>query len=487
MVVTMRLRTIAVLVLLTVARHAEAQLPGIPVSAPRQSTSGDSRQAPSSGSQTQGTNPFLGSVPVGTPTNESIPLSVKDAVDRALKNNLGLLLQEESASSARGARWRALAELLPDLSASLSERRQVLNLEAFGFPAKPSIVGPFNVFDARVFVSQPIVDVGAMNGARAANLNLRAEQYGIKSARDLVVLVAVNLYLETIAGASRVDMTRAQQETADALFKQAQDLKANGVVAGIDVLRAQVQLQTQRQRLILAENDYEKLKLQLARAVGLPVGQPFTLTDKIPYAPMPALTIEDALKRALETRPDYLGARSRFEAAQASRRAANSALLPSIRFDADFGAIGQTFDAAHSTYSFGASVHVPVFDGGRTTARRIETEATMKQREAELADFKNRVEYEVRAAFLDVRAAEQQLQAAQTNVQLAADELQQARDRFGAGVANNIEVTQAQEAVAAASESYIAALYAHNLAKASLARSLGIAESAVTGYLGGLK
>jgi outer membrane protein TolC len=132
-------------------------------------------------------------------------------------------------------------------------------------------------------------------------------------------------------------------------------------------------------------------------------------------------------------------------------------------------------------------VHVPIFDGGRTTARRLETEAALKQREAELADFKGRVEYEVRAAFLDVQAAEQQLQAAETNRQLAGDELQQARDRFSAGVASNIEVTQAQEAVAAASENYIAALYAHNLAKASLARALGIAESAVTGYLGGLQ
>lgn len=437
-------------------------------------------QAPSS-------SPFFGSVPKGPATSEPVRLSVKDAVQRALEHNLGLLLQEEAAGTARGTRWRALADLLPDVSGTLAGRRQVLNLEAFGFPAPNPIVGPFNVVDARVALSQALVDVSAINDLRAAKLNEQAEKYGIRSARDLVVLVAVNLYLETIAGASRVDMTRAQLETADALFKQAQDLKSSGIIAGIDVVRAQVQQQTQRQRLIAAENDYEKTKLQLARAIGLPIEQPFDLIDKIPYAPVPPLALEDSIARALESRADYLAARSRFEAAQASERSASSQWIPTLHLDADFGAIGQTVETAHSTYTLGASVRVNVFDAGRTKARRIETLSAMRQREAELADFRSRVEYEVRTAFLDVRAADQQLQAAQTSVQLANDELRQARDRFAAGVASNLEVTQAQESVATASETYISALYAHNLAKASLARAMGVAESAVKNYLGGIQ
>jgi outer membrane protein TolC len=197
------------------------------------------------------------------------------------------------------------------------------------------------------------------------------------------------------------------------------------------------------------------------------------------------MTLDVALSRAYESRADFLAAQSRLEAARATRRAANGALLPTVSFDADYGAIGQTVDSAHSTYSFGATLRVPIFDGGRTQARRIEADAALKQREAEVADFKGRIEYEVRAALLDVQAADQQLEATQTRVQLATSELEQARDRFGAGVASNLEVTQAQESVAAASDIYIAALYAHNLAKASLARAMGVAESAVTAYLGG--
>jgi outer membrane protein TolC len=432
-------------------------------------------------------NPYLGSVPAGSLSNQPLRLSVKEAVERALAHNLGLMLEQDTADAARGARWRALADLLPNVGGTLTTRRQVINLEAFGFPAQPSIVGPFSVYDARVSLSQAVVDIAALNDRRAAALNERAAKFGVRTARDLVVLVAVNLYLEAIATSTRVETTHAQQETAEALLQQAQDLKASGIVAGIDVLRAQVQAQTQRQRTIAAENDYEKAKLLLERAIGIPVGQPLVLTDKIPYAPLPMPAVEQVLARAYESRADYLAAKSRVEAAQAAQKAAAAGVLPSLRVDADYGAIGQTLGSAHSTYTVAATVHVPVFEGGRVTARKIEAEAELHRREAELADFRGRIDLEVRTALLDLRAADQQVQAAQTNQQLAGEQLTQARDRFAAGVAGNLEVTQAQETVASASETYIAALYSHNLAKASLARALGIAESAVSTYLGGMQ
>jgi outer membrane protein TolC len=441
---------------------------------------------PSAGSQGP-PSPFMGSAARGVATAEPLPLSVKDAVSLALKHNLGLLLQEQAVQSAHGARWRALADLLPRISGNVGEVRQVINLDAYGFPGEPKIIGPFNVFDARVALSQPVVDVRALNDARAASASERAEALGVRTARDLVSLVAVNLYLEAVAAASRIEAAHAQQQTAEALFRQASDLKSAGLVAGIDVLRAQVQIQNQRQRSIRAENEFEKAKLQLARAIGLPVGQPIILTDTIPYAPHADLTLEAALKTAFESRADYLAAREHLAAAELARRAAGGELLPSLRVDADYGTIGSSPSTSHPTYRVAATVHVPIFDAGRATARRLEADADVKRRQAELDDLKGRVEYDVRTALLDLRAAGQQLEAAGTNRTLAAQELEQARDRFAAGVAGNIEVTQAQESVASASESYIAALYAHNLAKASLARAAGTAEQSITSYLGGLK
>lgn len=437
--------------------------------------------------QTSASSPFMGSAPKEAVSATPISLSVKDAVDRALQFNLGLLLQEEEVQNAHGARWRALANLLPDVSAGFTGSRQIINLEAYGFQADPSVIGPFNVFDARVYASQPVFDLRALNDARAASANERAQTLGVRTARDLVTLVAVNLYLEAVAGESRIESAHAQQATAEALSQQATDMKQAGVVAGIDVVRAQVQVQNQRRRTIRAENDFEKAKLQLARAIGLPVGQSFNLTDKIPYAPLADVTVDSALKTAFESRADYLAARERVAAAEASRRAATSDHIPTVHLDADYGSLGQTVSTSHETFRVAATVRLPIFDAGRSNARRIETASELRRRQAELEDVRGRVEYDVRAALLDVRAASQQLEAAQTNVTLANQELEQARDRFGAGVAGNIELTQAQESVAVASESYIDALYAHNLAKASLARAVGTAEQSVKAFVGGMK
>jgi outer membrane protein TolC len=300
-----------------------------------------------------------------------------------------------------------------------------------------------------------------------------------------VVLVAVNQYLEVVTAANRIELTKAQLETAQALGQQATDLKTSGLVANVDVIRAQVQIQNQRQRSIVAENDYAKARLQLARAIGLPPGQDFTLTDKIPFAPLDNLTVEDALARAYDQRPDFLAARDRLAAAEATRRAADAQLLPTLTFDGDYGTIGQKWSEAHPTYTFGANVHIPLFEAGRAQARRAEGNAIMRRRQAELEDVKGQIDFDVRSSFLDVRAAAQQLEAAKTTVDLARQELEQARDRFAAGVTSNIEVTQAQESVASASDTYLSALYAHNLAKASLARALGVAETAIMQYLGG--
>ena len=154
-----------------------------PVAGPSRAAAQDqpARQAPSS------TSPFLGGVPSGTATSVPIAVSILDAINRSLEHNLGMLLAEQGAARADGTRWRALSGLLPDVNSHLAETRQVLNLAAFGFPLPagiPSIVGPFNVFDARVSVSQAILDLHAINDNRAQEHNLAAAQHSYKSARD---------------------------------------------------------------------------------------------------------------------------------------------------------------------------------------------------------------------------------------------------------------------------------------------------------------
>jgi len=209
----------------------------------------------------QPSSPFLGGVPTGDPSPAVLALSLADAIRRGLAHNLGMALAEQGVRTARGQRRDALSDLLPQLSGSVGESRQVTNLAAFGFtgfPGVPSVVGPFSVFDARVALSQALVDLNALHEMKAAGATVRAREHLLANARDVVVLIVADLYLESVAAGSRIAAVEAQLETADALLQLATDLKDAGVVAQIDVLRARVAQLNQRQRLIAAENELEK-------------------------------------------------------------------------------------------------------------------------------------------------------------------------------------------------------------------------------------
>jgi outer membrane protein TolC len=433
-------------------------------------------------------SPFMGGVPTGTASTDAMPVSIADAIRRALEHNLGVLQAEEAVDRATGARWLALSELLPSVNASVTETRQKTNLEAFGFPLGPTfprIVGPFNLFDGRVFLQQSVFDLHSINALRAESHQVAAARHGYRSARELVVLVAANLYLEGLAADARARTARALLETAQALQAQAEDLRRSGIVAGIDVVRAEVRVSTERQRATAARANFEKIKLQLARVMGLPTGQAITLSDEIPPVPLPEITIEQALERAYRERPDYLAAQERLRAAEATRRAATAEHLPSVSVNADYGAIGLTVASALSTFAITGVVNIPLFDGGKTRGHVIQATADRNNRQTELDDLRAEIDYDVRAAFLDLQATSEQVQAATRARELSALQLTQARDRFAAGVANNIEVIQAQEAVALANEQYIEAVFGYNLSKALLGRAVGTVEEAIAKYLGG--
>lgn len=421
-------------------------------------------------------------------TSDTLKLSVLDVIKRALDHNLGVLLAEEDASGAAGSRAVALSELLPHVNGRVSQERRKTNLEAFGFPLReefPRIVGPFSVFDARVFLSQTVLDMSAVNDLRAAEHSLTAERHSVRSARDLVVLVAANLYLQTLATGARAETARAQLDTATSLHQQALSLRQGGLVPGIDVVRAEVRMSTERQRVTAATNEFEKSKLQLARIIGLPIGQTFEVSQDIPFVPVPEMTLEEALARAYRERPDYLAAQERVQAAEASRRAIVGEALPSVKVTADYGAIGLHISSSLPTFSIVGALSIPIFEGGRVQGRLAQADSELRTRRAQAEDAKAEIYYDVRTAFLDLKATEEELQTATRGRELAAQQLTQSRDRFAAGVTSNIEVVQSQEAVAQASEQYIAAFYGFNVAKAMLARSLGTAEEAVARYLGG--
>lgn len=459
-------------------------LPPAPV--PQSGSSYSGSQSGNSGAALS-QSPFSGSVPEGKATGEELQLSFKDAIDRGLRNNLGLLLQNDTSLTAHGERWKELSELLPHLNGTVTQSVEQIDLAALGFrlnlPGLPTVIGPIGVFQTGVYLTQSVFDYHAIQRTRGASYGEKSAQYSLKNARDLVVLAVGNSYLVALAGAARVVTAEADVQTAQALFDKAADQQKAGVSPAIDTLRAHVELQTRQQQLIVARNDYAKQKLTLGRVIGLPPGQEFDLTTAAPYEPLATSPLEQDLQRAYASRPDYLAAAQQMRSAEEFRRAATAEHYPSIDIAGNYGAAGIRPGSSHNVYEVGATLNIPFFAGGKIHADVIEAEATLRQSRQQLEDLRGQIDYEVRSARLDLNAAAEQVEVARSSVDLAQQTLDQARDRFTAGVTDNLEVVQAQDSLASANETYISALYAHNLAKISLAKAVGFAEEGVKQYL----
>ena len=428
---------------------------------------------------------FTGSVPSTGLSATPLSISFLDAIDRGLKQNLGLLLSDDNTVAARGAKWKELSNLLPNVVAKGQEVAQQTNLAALGLriPGLPRVVGPFNYFDARAFLNQSVFNWNYIQKERAAAQSQKAAEYSYRDARELVVLVTGNAYLQAIAGAARIETAEAQVKTSQSLFDRASDQQRAGVSPAIDALRAQVQLQSLQQQLIVARNEFAKQKLALARIVGLPPGQEFVLTDKAPYEEYAAPSIEEALRRAYLSRSDYQAAQAQVRAAELSRNAASAERYPTFDLEGDYGDIGINPGTSNGTFHVAGTITVPIFQGGKAHADVLQAEASLREAHQRLENLRGEIDNDVRTALLDLNAAADQVAVARSSVGLADQTLSQAQDRFVAGVTDNVEVVQAQEAVARAHESYISSLYAHNLAKVELARAIGNAEQGVKQYL----
>lgn len=420
----------------------------------------------------------------------ALELSLADAIRRGLQYNLGTVGFQNSIRQAHGQRWVELANLLPQVSADTFVTEQQNNLAAFGFNFSfpgfriPTVVGPFHYFDLRAHVTQSVANLTDRRNFRASEQVLRATELSAQDARDLVVLAVTGGYLSILSAAARIDSARAQVVTAQATYQQAVDRHNAGVTARIDVTRSQVELQVQQQRLTSLETDFAKQKIQLGRVIGLPPGQDFSLTDPLIYRALADLTLDQALMRAATNRADLKAAQAQVQAAELVRKAATAERYPTADFAADYGAIGTSPVNSHGTFSVTGTVRFPIWQGGRVRGDVEQADAALQQRRAEYEDLRGRVDADIRQAFLDLTAAASQVTVSQSNRELAADALAQARDRFAAGVADTIEVIQAQESVAAAEQDYISSLYAHNLAKATLARAMGQAEQGIQQLLG---
>ena len=414
-------------------------------------------------------------------------LSLSEAIQRGLKTNLSALTAANAQRDASATVLGARAQLLPDINGDVRESVQQTNLAAAGLrfgsialiPGQPgfsfpSIVGPYNYFDVRGNATQSIVDLTKLYRYRSSKEGAKAAGWNTADSRELIVQAVTGAYMQIIAQQSRIDTVRAQISTAQTANTQAVDRNNSGLNARIDVNRTQVELQTQQQRLNALLNDLAKQKIALARLIGMPQSPGFTLTDPWPFDPLEKVAaVDEMVSLAWGNRPDIKAANARVSAAEETRRAASAENLPTLSVNADYGVIGINPAQSHGTFGVTGTLHVPIYRSGRVAADVEKARANVEQRKAELVDLKARAEQDVRNALLDVDTATAQMRLAESNKTLAADTVEQAGDRFRAGLADTLEVVQAQESQAAAEQDYISAVYSYQLARVGLARATG--------------
>ena len=343
-------------------------------------------------------------------------------------------------------------------------------------PGFPQHAGPFQIFTAGPSFGAPIFDLTLWRRYQAARKTMDASRANSLATREQVILLVVSQYIGTLRAGANVKASESRVALAQALYDQAADLQKEGVGTGIDTLRANVELQNEKQRLIEAQTDQETSLYALSRLLNLDPRQPIELADSLSFFDMPPADVEQSIEQALVSRPEWKALESQIRAASHQRQAASESRLPSLRFDGNWAYQGLSAPTSIPTYNYQASINVPLFTGGRIHAEIVRAGLEIQRLEQQRADLRNQIAFDVKTALLNLRSARNEVEVANLGVKLAEEEVRQARDRFQAGVANNIEVISAQDSLTRANDNQIAALYRFNQARADLARAIGQME-----------
>jgi outer membrane protein len=421
------------------------------------------------------------------PDPNRISLSLKRAVELAIspEGNAQIQLSAEALKQAQSRSDQARAALLPDVSSYLTYRNQTVNLSASGFGfniasapgysfAIPALVGPFGTADARISGSQSIFDYSSIRRFQAARSGISAATADAASTEEQVAARVARAYLLGIRADADLETARANVNLSQAVLTQAENQKRAGAGTGIEITRAKVQLANDRQRLLVAENARRSAHLQILRAMDVSLDIELELTDKLGYIPVDAVTLEQARAQALAERPDLKAQQQRELGAKLTASATKLERLPSLGFFGDYGSIGSSFTANMlPTRTYGVTLRVPIFNGGRLDARRVEAASQYRAETVRTKDLKEQIELDVRLALDALHSAREQVTVARDGLELSENELAQARRRYESGVAIGLEVTDAQTRLERARDNQTQALYNYNVARIDLEQAMG--------------
>lgn len=410
-------------------------------------------------------------------------LTLRDAVQLALKENPQVQIANLNVAQSGQDDAIARAALLPQAGIEVYDRIQRFNLEAFigrSFPGSPQHAGPFQTFQAATGFSMPIFDLTLWRRWQASRQGVRANEAQESTVREQIVLLVVSQYLGGLRATADVRAAQSRVELAQALYDQAADLQKHGVGTGLDTLRANVQLQNEKQRLIVAETQQKTSLYGLVRLLNLDPHQTLELADEMSFFETPEFEAARTLEQAISTRPEMKALESRARMTRFEKRAASEARLPTVNLGGSWGYQGLSAPTAIPSYQYQVTVDLPLFAGGRFHAENVKADLELRKVERQQEELRNQIALQVKTALVELEAARHEVDVANLGIKLAQQEVEQARDRFQAGVANNIEVTSAQDALARANDNQINALYRYNQSRADLAHALGQIEMLYT-------
>lgn len=413
----------------------------------------------------------------------ALRLSLKEAVDIALgaEGNPRVRIAEEAVSQSKSRSAEVRSALLPNVDGSVGQLNRTQNLEAVGLRFQlpipgfhfPTLVGPYDVFDARATASQSAFDLSAIRRYQASRTGIAQAESENENVQDLITGGVARNYL----AAARAD---AAVETADANLKLARDLldlassmKAAGSATGIEVTRARVQLSQAQQRVLVAENGRRQAYFQLLKSMGMDLTTPVVLTQALAFLPVDVTAPDEAMKIAFESRNDWKAQVKREESAELAYSSVKWERLPSVGLFGDYGTIGSSINNAIPTRTYGFTVKVPVFDGGRRDARRAETSSQLRQERLRTHELHDQIDLEVRTALDNLKSSTDMVTTAEEGLALSESELAQAERRYRAGVGTSLEVTDAQTRLQRARDERILALYYYNLSRIDLGSAMG--------------
>ncbi|HJV35557.1 TolC family protein [Geomonas sp.] len=412
-------------------------------------------------------------------------LTLEQAIRRGIDTNLALITAVTRVAEAEGSHERQLAKYLPHARLEPSFTYQSINIRALGinFAGSPSIVGPFTTWDFRAYADQSIIDLQAYHQIKASGKDKQARVQDFRDVRNQVIREVAGQYLQVQSLLAQAEAAQSRVATSETLEKLARDQHDVGVATGVDVLRAQVQLANDRQSLMVAQNAVKQSVMMLARTIGLSPGTPLVLAEPLAYKALEAPQIEEAVTDALKQRADYRSLSLQHDSLEEQLKASRARYYPKLTLSANYGGNGPTLGDLQQTGLVKVDLQFTIFDLDREGERK-ELQSRLQRVEAQIADERRGIEQDVRGALLNLESSGDQVKVAQEGLTLAERELTMAEDRFRHGVADNIEVVNAQDALARAQQNRILALTGYADAKIALARALGDTEMTYRSFLG---